>query len=547
MKKILYLFVSAMLVFTSCNPLEDIDAELEAATKLNGVVGDVSYKFTPEDYTDSKSNGGFFEFDNEYFKSLADVESMMPAFISRKFPALGASFSADGKIDQKSLAVITYSLKDSIEIETYTATDADYTAISLTSLNSKADYNKLLASKFPGVPAGTIVELTYKTNPTLIDYTLTNDDYDLVGNGRFNNFDIRAGRDEETEESRRLKIETILLNNFPSASIGDIYKVAYKAFNGTGTVDLEMEVVFEGDPRVTNYTLNNDDFALVGNGQFNNFDIRAGRNEETIEARRAKIQTILLKNFPNATNGDIFNVTYAVWVPGNEVRTTAVIKNGANYDLFTGAIIPPSYKLYTFALVDKTSRFAFNDEWDAPQTFTAADYTAMGQSFPNFGDRATAEYNIAIYLKTLYQFATPDTFLPVELEIFRQGTVNINFKFDGSNWSAIQDVIETTAQFSHNGTTWKFDNTIKYTLTQADYDLVGNGRFANFDVREGRDEETEEARLAKINTILTNNFPSAKQAQKYSVSYNVWKPGDDVFVMNVILDGNSYRLQTDDD
>jgi hypothetical protein len=72
---------------------------------------------------------------------------------------------------------------------------------------------------------------------------------------------------------------------------------------------------------------------------------------------------------------------------------------------------------------------------------------------------------------------------------------------------------------------------------------VGNGNFNNFDVRAGRDEETVEARLVKINTILLNNFPQYGEGQKFSVSYNVWKPGDDVFVMNVINNGTEYVLQ----
>lgn len=547
MKKLIYLFVSLCIVLTSCDPLEDIDNALEEATKRDGIVGDVAYTMVPDDYTEDTDDGGFFGFSNEYFKSIDDVESKMPAFISDKFPALGVKYKADGSIDTKSLAVITYNLKDSIEIEIYTATEADYDEIGLTSLNTKEDYNKMLAAKFPGSAAGTIVELTYKTNPEIMDYTLTDDDYDLVGNGRFDNFDVRPGRAEETIEARRIKIQTILLNNFPDANIDDKFRVTYTVFNGSGTEDLEMEVVLTDnapDPNsITDYTLTEDDFALVGNGQFNNFDIRPGRAEETIEARRVKIETILLNNFPGAVDGDLYNVEYAVWVPGNEVRTMLLVKNGAGYDIYSAL----TYEFYTFTLEDATSRFAFNDEWDAPQTFTAEDYTAMGQRFPNFSDRETAEYNTAIYLKTLYPYATPEMFLPVELDIFRQGKVNINFIFDGSDWNAVQEIFETTAQFSHNGTTWKFDNTIKYTLTSADYELVGNGRFGNFDVRDGRDEETIEARLAKINTILTNNFPGAKQLQKYSVSYNVWKPGNDVFVMNVILDGDSYRIQTDED
>lgn len=86
------------------------------------------------------------------------------------------------------------------------------------------------------------------------------------------------------------------------------------------------------------------------------------------------------------------------------------------------------------------------------------------------------------------------------------------------------------------------NDVIEYTLTDADYALVGNG-FSNFDIREGYDEETVMVRLAKISKILLNNFPDYKKGQKLAVSYNVWKPGDDVFVMNVEFNGTKYVLQ----
>lgn len=119
----------------------------------------------------------------------------------------------------------------------------------------------------------------------------------------------------------------------------------------------------------------------------------------------------------------------------------------------------------------------------------------------------------------------------------------MNFVFDGSVWNAIPTVIDSELQFAHNGTTWVPDNTISYTLTNADFTLVGNGNYNNFDVRAGKDEETVEVRLSKISTILLNNFPQYGEGQKFSVSYAVWKPGDDVFVMNVIHDGTKYVLQ----
>lgn len=537
MKKIFYLFAITAFVFTSCEPLEDVNAEVDALTANDMLVDDLVFTLTDENYETLDLSFG-------NFSSEDDAKSALPGFLSDTYPQLGVIYNADGSIAQSSSALITYKLFSPIKFDSYTVTDADYEALAVESLNDSGDFNDFFGYKFPSEAKGTVIDLTYNSEPAIEDYTLNDDDYDFVGNGRFDNFDIRAGRDEESIESRRLKIQTILLNNFPDADFGDKFKVTYEVFDGS-SADLEMEVILTDnapDPaKTTNYTLTEDDFDSVGNGNFDNFDIRQGSAEETIEVRRGKIETILLNNFPAAVDGDIYNVTYAVWVPGDEVRTMLVVKNGSNYDLFSAK----TYDLYTFALEEATMRFTLANEWAAPITFTADEYALMGQRFPNFSDIDEAVYKIGIYLRTLYPFASPDDFVPVQYDYFNSGVSqrNVNYVFDGAVWNAIPNVIDTELKLAHNGITWVPDNTIKYTLTQADYDLVGNGNFANFDVRDGRDEFELSVRFEKINTILLNNFPQYGEGQKFTVSYNVWEPGDNVYTMNLIHNGTRYDLQ----
>lgn len=76
--------------------------------------------------------------------------------------------------------------------------------------------------------------------PNKAPYTLTDSDYELVGNGRFKNFDIRAGKPDESEAVRIAKLTTIL--KAKGVSIGDVYEVTYKAFNGTATVDMKIKL-----------------------------------------------------------------------------------------------------------------------------------------------------------------------------------------------------------------------------------------------------------------------------------------------------------------
>jgi len=551
MKKIFYLFAITALLFTSCNPLEDINQEVDALTANDRLVDDLVLTLTDEDYEALDLSFG-------NFSSEEDAKEALPGFLAENYPQLGVTYNPDGSIATASSALITYKLYSPIKFETYTVTDDDYAAIGLTSLNDAGDYNDFFDYKFPSEAKGTVVDLTYKSEPTIENYTLTDDDYDLVGNGRFDNFDIRAGRDEEDIEVRRAKIQTILLNNFPDANFGDKFRVTYEVYDGS-SADLEMEVILtdnEPDPnKVTDYTLTDADFTLVGNGQYLNFDIRPGRDEETIEARRAKIETILLNNFPSAVDGDIYSVTYDVYEGFASTRTMLVVKNGSAYDLFSAK----TYEFYTFALEDTTMRFTLADEWAAPLTFTKDEYTLMGQRYPNFDDTDEAEYNIGIYLETLYPFAAPDDFVAVQYDYFNSGVSqrNLNFVFDGTVWNAIPTVIDAQLQLGHDGTKWVPDNTIKYSLTAADIAYISNelidkypgpadnfGFFGSFDRRESSSNYwSDDMLLEAMNVLLDNIDPSAEEGQKYAVTYVIYDGATGENTMNLIKTGGVFVKQ----
>ena len=523
MKKIFYSFAILSLLFTSCNPMEDIYNELDA--KENVISGEAKFTLTDADY-DALDQG----FGN--FSSTDDAKEKIPGFLSDKYPVWG----------KESLAEVTFKLYSPIKFESYTVSDADYTDIGVTSLNNSGNFNDFFGNKYPSEAKGTVIDLTYNTQPTISEYELTDDDFDLVGNGRFNNFDIRTGKAEEDIEVRRSKIQTILLNNFPDAEDGAKYNVSYAVYDGTnGTLEMAVKQQQNAPDAslTTNYTLTDADFELVGNGTYNNFDIRPSGPEEAVETRKEKIETILLNNFPSTVAGELYNVTYAIYDGEAGTRVMLVEFDGAGYTIFSTT----SYEFYTFVLEEATSRFTLTNEWTAPITFTSEEYELMGGSgrFSNFsGETSEANRKIAIYLETLYPFAAADDFVAVQYN-FYSGSVsskNVNYVFDGAVWNAISSVINETIKFGHDGSTWVPDNTIKYTLTGADYELVGNGRYSNFDVRDGKDDKPEEVRVGKISTILLNNFPNNEEGQKYIVSYNIYNGANGVWSLAVIkIDG----------
>ncbi|MDG2193605.1 MAG: hypothetical protein P8K77_01865 [Polaribacter sp.] len=215
-----------------------------------------------------------------------------------------------------------------------------------------------------------------------------------------------------------------------------------------------------------------------------------------------------------------------------------------------GDFVSLRYRWYAGGETTKTDGFVYTGgSWNRFIGFTKDEYKAMGESYPNFSSHDEAAAKMPVALADVYKYNQQNagTIVSAMYELYKGGgrtkSYTSNFIFDGTTWSKYNNVMGETIQFGHDGNVWVPDNTIKYTLTSADYDLVGNGRYGNFDVRSGKDEETVAARLAKINTILLNNFPGDADGQKYIVSYNIYNGAAGVWDMAVVKSGGAYILQ----
>lgn len=528
------------LVFTSaCNPMDDIYDELDAKGEAP-ITGENSIELSDDDYE-------FLEQSYGNFSSVDEAKEKIPSLLDDKYPVWG-----DG-----SLVNVTFKLYDPIRVEDYTVTTSDYDAliemgdISGPHLSSNSDINDFFSYKFPQADQGSYVELTYKTLAGKILYTLTDDDYVLVGNGNYKNFDIRTGKGEEDIEVRREKIETILLNNFPDTPVNQQYLVSYAAFNNSyENVTLEMLVEFDGTNynmvTGTEYELTDADLDLIKAElsetypgpaanvvQYGSFDRRTTSDNYWTDDMLVEAFNVVLKNLdPTAAEGSKYSVTYVIYDGETKDQTVLLQLSDGSYDK-----LPDN-------LIELTTVFALTSDWAEPFTLTEEDYTEMGQNYPNFSDEDLAWYRIAIFLKSQFPYAEADDMTAVSFDLYDDGvqTEYVNFVYDGVNWNAIPSVVNDTIKFGHDGTSWVPDNTIKYTLTSADYELVGNGYYGNFDVRAGKAEESIEVRVDKINTILLNNFSGMAEGQKFNVFYNVYSGANEIWNTKVILSGGEYIL-----
>lgn len=314
--------------------------------------------------------------------------------------------------------------------------------------------------------------------------TLSDDDYDAL-NLNYGNF--------SSIEDARTMIPGLLSDKFPVWGEGSLATVTFKWYNPMST------------PSGYVYALSDAEHNAITGKTYGNFD------------KSYHIFNYLDATFPSPSEGEFHSLRYRFYAGGETTLTDGFLYKDGQWIRFVG--------------------------------FTPDEYKAMGESYPNFSSHDEAAIKIPLALPDIYKFNPKKAgdIVQAMYELYKGGGrtksyVN-NYIFDGTTWSKYNNVAVETIKFGHDGTTWVPDNTIKYTLTSADYALVGNDRYNNFDVRAGKDEESVEARLAKINTILLNNFPGMAEGQKFAVSYNVYSGANEVWEMRVILSGGQYVLQ----
>lgn len=314
-------------------------------------------------------------------------------------------------------------------------------------------------------------------------FELSDEDYD--------DLELSFGNFNSVDDAKTM-LPSFLGDKYPVWGEGSSALVTFKWYNPIDTYDAQV------------YELDNSEYQPITGNSFGNF------------SNSSHLYDYLDAEYPTPEEGDFVSL---------------------RYDYYSGSVST------------LTDGFAYeNGSWTKFTGFTEDQYNAMGEGFPNFSSEDEANQKIPIALLDVYKF-NPKSAGDIVLSMYElyvgggnSESYTAAYIFDGESFSAYTNVAEETIQFGHDGTNWVPDNTIKYTLTQADYDLVGNGFYGNFDVRAGKDEETVESRLAKINTILLNNFPSDAEGQKYVVSYNVYNGTNAVYTMNVIKSGGDYIL-----
>ncbi len=571
MKRLFLLMIFIGTLFTGCEPMEDIHDEIDAEIANPSIEGATEVRITEDDYLASVEEGGF-GLAHSNFSSLEEAKALIPSYLSYHYPVWGKG----------SLAQVTFDIYNPLSIEDYTVEDEDYGAINLdvNYFTSTSQIEDFLDYQFQNAANGDYVKLTYRTIAEEISYIFDDDDFDLIGDeladeyadaaasaAQYNNFDRREDRDAYWNNDMILDaINVVMIENFDGVT-GQTYEVSYDIYDGSAGTE-SMHVKFDGNNYVpvggSSYEITNNDYDLIGTelgdeypgpagnaAQYNSFDVRSSSGNYWSEDMILEaINVVLNERFPFEDEGAQFDITYDIYNGSVSTVMESVVLADGEY------VIDESSSVST---IMETSVFAkANGNWGTPYTLENEDYTAMGQSYPNFDDQDEALYKIAIFLGMEFPYAEEGDLIPVAYD-FYSGSTNTrfaNFIFESGEFQYVPNVMEETLQFASDGETWVPDNTIVYSLKPSDYALIGEvlaetypdpawsvGNYNNFDRRDGnRNYWSKEMLVEAMNVVLNNLQPNAEEGQKYVVSFAIYNGSAGTESLRLIKQGDEWVL-----
>jgi hypothetical protein len=547
MKKLVYLLIVIGTIFTGCNPLEDINDDIDAVE--NPIVGILDYTLIEDDYTE-------LELDNTYFESVEAAKLALPGFLSGKYPNFGQGSTIN--VGYNLFVGDAEGVSDFITSDTYSLQNSDYTsfgsdafgfypneepsdfipAILDAQISDPVEDQLVLATfqQYVSTPQVGLANIYQATFPT--DY----DSFELVSvsgldelgwtvggaNVQGSGYDGGANAVEEWLISPEIDLTGQSDLKFQITQeidfLGDdtLIDVMISADYTTGT-----------DPMTATWTALSFDKTIYGDlTTSEDFDFST-YDGETIH--------VGLKYSSTDSDSPRWRVQdFAVRAVGVEGET----ENLGEYYTYSGT------------------------EWeltDGVYYLSSADYDSMGEEFgqpgrfDNFSNSVAPENYLPQFLNIKYPFAQEEDEIFIIYNFYngglsRQGNL---YTFTEAEWMGDTDVIATTLQFGFSDGIWEPDNTIAYTLVQSDYDAIvaglgetypdateSMGNYSNFERRVGNVSEwTNSMVLEALNIVLDNINPSAEEAQKYVVTVAIYDGSVGTESFAVIKEGGVWVYQ----
>ncbi len=541
MKKIILLLTIFSMVFTSCEPLEDINAKIDAQD--NPIVGDTEYTLTDDDYANlDEDNEGYHlykgRFDNE-----DDVKELIPNFLSEMFPVWGKKSSVLVGYQLNigyAPGVSDYSYADKYELNNsdYANAGVDAATYSVFTAASPADLNlpSILENNIDAPSNGDNILAKYKyaeepSDPSII-YTMINEDYQLIVERVKNNSDPA-------------------INSLVSSYGTNEYYTGASSYYG------------------------NFDTRLYKREGQTDYDLLTSEEEQTafVDARVQEGVVWFLKDkFPNAVpeiNGQTvyYVITYLTY-NGTNSEPTVIYKCTAGgsdpeFELVDGPGEDVVYQASTIT-ENRGDFYSYTgSKWEKVSGVYfvgSGDFDSMGEAYGqpgrynNFGSSIPPGDYLPAFLSIKYPYALEGEQMIIIYDYYSSSSGaqirgDLYTKAAGV-WTGFQSTISTTLQFGHDGTTWIPDNTIKYTLVRnEDYEYMASqltgaeysGLIGNLAGYGDFDYNWSPAQIHyALSLFLDHHDPNAAEGQKYSLTYVIYDNGENDYTTSFIKQNGAW-------
>ncbi len=496
MKKLLYMASFLALVFTSCDPMEDVYSELDNINKGTENIQSIDYTLTADDYsaisklalksaanaedtTKAKAIASLLSFSDS--RPVADY---IPAYFNEKYKTL----------DPTSAVRVTYTFdtRDLEYLTDYTGAayfnlgDDEYASVGETTgeagfftpaFPAEDHLNDILKVKYADAVKGDVVLVSYDSRETNYDPS----EVDVV-----TVFEADFSENLDQFEQRSVAGDQIWKqSSYSGAGYAKMSGYADGARHDNEDWMITSEIDLTATPdAILNFSqaqnfLSGDwqqTFIYITEGYTAGDALDAAKWTEVVLADENKPAG---NSYSYVESGDISLSAYN----GKKIHIAFVYKSAAPDDASTWQINQLSVKGFGRPEGNNSKiYYAFDgSDWATPTgvyNLQRDDYTQMGSgpgAYGNFSSSVLAEDYLPTFLSINKPYAQEGDVMVMIYKYYSGGTKTIaaEYTYSGGMWNSMPEKID---QFVYAGTTigWIFDPTVSFTMTSADHALLYN-------------------------------------------------------------------------
>jgi hypothetical protein len=546
MKKVIYLFAFVALIFTGCNPLEDLNEEIDAIPDEPNV-GSFEYTVTDEDY--DTLNLGYGSFNSEQ-----EAKDLIPQLLDAEYPLYG----------QGSSVLVNYNLyigsaegvSDFTYSDIYDFTNSDYATAGSDAFGFYPDANA--ADAIPAILDAQVADPT-EGQMMLAKYDQYLEDpvvglADLVAYNFAGSMEgWTVGEEFGDDDVWTSQSGYVQGNSYFGGQVANTEWLVSPTIDLTGESNLKFQITHELD-----YANDPSLLKIMVSTDYTNDVLTATWDEITL-ANPATGDMASSEDYDfSAYDGEIINVAFKYESSDTDagrwrVASMAIKTLGATGDTNSKG----EYFMYS------------GGSWEAVEGvyyLSSGDFDSMGEEsgqpgrYDNFSSSISPDNYLPTFLSLNFPYAQEEDELFIIYDYYssnsgaqRRGNL---YTVTGGEFVGHESTISTSLQFGYDNGIWVPDNTIRYTLVQSDLDYIAANyaavdgyadavgsmaQYGNFDRRSSNAAYwSDEMLLTVLNDLLDNVIaPGAENEQKYVISFDIYDGSSGVEEFSLIkIDGS---------